>query len=388
MASCNPSLPGCLKVTGPLGTRFCTACGLPSSELFGSSAGVGVSVSQPPPPPVDVTGQFAIPQYQPRPTSFKADLVSALAVHRENREPASLTSALMAAAGVLIGLAASAMVLESFSGEYDNNPEVGFMVGVGAMAVLWFASRGLPKQFLTALTTALHLVLPTTVIILSGDTAVEGRLGIPLLAIALALLAFWSTPGFRARPSLLGFALIYSIIGIGYLTAQSNLEVGDLFESLDDFKYFEIVAQETSIVIMLLGFLALVAAWNFDRRNWSNIATPFVVAGIYASTTGVVGLVASGDFSEVGAVLMLVALSTGILLVGGVSGRRATTWIGATYVTGGLISFAWWILSDDSSPVEFAVFALLIGGVVSVAAFKLGDVTTTKVKRAAPFSLK
>jgi hypothetical protein len=138
---------------------------------------------------------------------------------------------------------------------------------------------------------------------------------------------------------------------------------------------------------MLLGLGLLAGAWNLDRKGWPNLGTPFVAAGVFSASVGASGLVGGGDFGDFGPIVLLVILSAAILLVGGLSQRRATTWIGATYVTSGLVALVVFLLSDDSSPAEFAIFAAIIGVGVAFGAFRLGPAIAARTQGTSSHSL-
>lgn len=403
MATCNPSHPACLKSSGPTGAKFCTACGAAAASVLGDSVSrpaygrpqVVMTPQMQAPRPSQAQYQWspgaaAMPNLQARPSGasgLKSQLVSTLAQQRHHREPASLSLALMAAGGTLLGLAIAALILEVYDGDYDTNTAVGFLVALVAIAGLWFAAKMLPRPFVVAATSALNLVVPVTVGILTTSMLSEGKLGLPLLLGAIVLVGFWSLPGFMGRPSLLGIALILGVTGLGYLTAQSRLSGNDIFEYFDELNYIEFVARETSIVVMLLGIGLLVAAWNFDRKGWPNLGTPFIAAGVFASSVGAFGLIGSGDFSDGGSIALLVMLSASILFVGGISQRRATTWIGTTLVTSGLVALVSWLLSDESSPGEFAIFAAIMGASVAFGAFRVGPVIAARARGTGNHSL-
>jgi hypothetical protein len=313
-------------------------------------------------------------------SGLKSGLISCLMQGRQHREPATLSSALMAAGGVLLGLAFAAVILEAYFGDSDTNTAVGFLVALVGIVGLWFAAKKLPQSFIVASTAALNLVVPVTVGILTESMLAEGELGLPLLLGAIVLVGFWALPGFMGRPSLLGIALILGVTGLGYLTAQSRLSGNDIFYYFNNLEYLEYVARETSLVVMLLGLGLLAAAWNLDRKGWPNLGTPFVAAGVFAASVGAAGLVSGRDSGDFGSIVLLVILSAGILLVGGLSQRRATTWIGAAYITSALIALVVFLLSDDSSPAEFAIFAAIIGVGIAFGAFRVGPVIAARTR--------
>ena len=348
----DPTRSGCLKTNPKPGANFCSACGATAASL-------GVPGSAPMAPPA--TPRVAA-------TSVLRDgLVGDLSAVRDTREQVSLQSGLMAAAGVLIGFAASALVFDVGFGGDELNSFGGFFVGLLAIVGLWFAASRLPRHFITAASTAALFVVPITVLALFAESFEdEANIGLPLIFTGGVLAALWFFPGLRARPALLGFALLHTSLGlitfIGTERFADRLEYFIEYQELDALTEF---SSEIAIFSLLIGVGLLVSAYVLDRRRWPNVATPFVAVGLALTLLAASALRTD---PSVGTSVLVVLVAAGTFVLGAITGRRAVTWIGTGLITIGLIVLATFMTGEGSTAIEFAVFALLIGGAVGAAA--------------------
>jgi hypothetical protein len=134
------------------------------------------------------------------------------------------------------------------------------------------------------------------------------------------------------------------------------------------------------IISLLFGVGYLVAARRFDHRRFAGTATPFVVAGHIALPTGIVLL--SEDLEVAGTGVAFVIAGGLVAWVGALSGRRATTIIGAIEVIIGL----YLVVGDamqDSSATSFGT-ALFVLGAVLVGAAHLLHIATGEPPQTTP----
>lgn len=347
----DPTRVGCLQSNPKSGVNFCGACGA-------SAASLGVPGATPMSPP---TAPRAVAT-----SALRDGLIRDLTATRSTREPVSLQSGLMASAGILVGVAASALVLDVGFGGDELNTLGGFFVGLLALVGLWFAGSRMPRPFVIAATTAVLFVAPFTSLALFADSLDDGNLGLPLLFAGAVHGALWFLPGLRARPALLGFGLLHASIGlvtlIGTERFSDRLEV---FIETQDLEYFADLTSEIGIFALLIGVGLLVSAYVLDRRRWPNVATPFVAVGL---TLTLLAASALRTDPSVGTGVLVILVAAGTFVFGAITGRRAVTWIGTGLVTVGLVVLTNFMAGDGRTLVEFAVFSLLIGAIVGAVA--------------------
>ena len=75
----------------------------------------------------------------------------------------------------------------------------------------------------------------------------------------------------------------------------------------------------------------------------------------------------------------------GLLIVGSSANRRATTWIGTMFLTFGLIGLVIAMVGQDAeSSTPYAIFALIIGGLVGFLGNKYGPLIASRIKSSTP----
>ena len=380
MAQCVRDNPGCIKNFPNSNAKFCTACGTATAVALGTS----------PSPVQNVQPTFSMPvvQNSQNPSqwssgSLKAGLLADLSLSRQTREPATISSSMQVAGGLSVGLGIILIALQVESGGYETNTFGGFIVFLLGLAGLWTLAYRV-RNFIVGASAAVQLVLPVAVAALFLEKLSNGEIGLPLLIISVLFGVFWVLPGFRARPAFLASAIFWGITAVGILSVQSQLRQGFY---LDEFNtdYLTRAASDGALIVMLLGVGLLSAGWNLDRKSWPNIATPFIAVGVYSAAVGGFGYIDNGDFGDAGSLVLIVALSLGLLIVGSSANRRATTWIGTMFLTFGLIGLVIAMVGQDAeSSTPYAIFALIIGGLVGFLGNKYGPLIASRIKSSTP----
>ena len=380
MAQCVRDNPGCIKNFPNSNAKFCTACGTATAVALGTS----------PSPVQNVQPTFSMPvvQNSQNPSqwssgSLKAGLLADLSLSRQTREPATISSSMQVAGGLSVGLGIILIAMQVESGGYETNTFGGFIVFLLGLAGLWTLAYRV-RNFIVGASAAVQLVLPVAVAALFLEKLSNGEIGLPLLIISVLFGVFWVLPGFRARPAFLASAIFWGITAVGILSVQSQLRQGFY---LDEFNtdYLTRAASDGALIVMLLGVGLLSAGWNLDRKSWPNIATPFIAVGVYSAAVGGFGYIDNGDFGDAGSLVLIVALSLGLLIVGSSANRRATTWIGTMFLTFGLIGLVSAMVGQDAeSNTPYAIFALIIGGLVGFLGNKYGPLIASRIKSSTP----
>ena len=380
MAQCVRDNPGCIKNFPNSNAKFCTACGTATAVALGTS----------PSPVQNVQPTFSMPvvQNSQNPSqwssgSLKAGLLADLSLSRQTREPATISSSMQVAGGLSVGLGIILIAMQVESGGYETNTFGGFIVFLLGLAGLWTLAYRV-RNFIVGASAAVQLVLPVAVAALFLEKLSNGEIGLPLLIISVLFGVFWVLPGFRARPAFLASAIFWGITAVGILSVQSQLRQGFY---LDEFNtdYLTRAASDGALIVMLLGVGLLSAGWNLDRKSWPNIATPFIAVGVYSAAVGGFGYIENGDFGNAGSLVLIVALSLGLLIVGSSANRRATTWIGTMFLTFGLIGLVSAMVGQDAeSNTPYAIFALIIGGLVGFLGNKYGPLIASRIKSSTP----
>lgn len=187
----------------------------------------------------------------------------------------------------------------------------------------------------------------------------------------------WALPGLRSRPTLLAAAAEWATTGVATLTIESRLRYGYQGLELDSLDF---IAREGGVNIMALGISQLIVGWNLERKHWPNLATPFIAVGIYTAIAGATGYLSAGDYGDAASITLLIALSLGLIFIGGVANRRATTWIGTTFLAGSLIGLVTSLLGNESNTTEFALLAVLVGTGVGFVGNKFAGQVLAKYK--------
>lgn len=320
--------------------------------------------------------------YTPQPSGpglsaqLKIGLMADLSARRSTREPATVQSSLLAAGGVLVGIGICMVFMDIMYGGYDENVLGGALVAIGALIGLWFFAKKF-SGYVVGSVSATQIILPVLMFGLFVDEIDRGKIGLPILLTGVAFGLLWALPGLRSRPTLLAAAAGWATTGIATLTIESRLRYGYQGLEIDSLDF---IAREAGVVIMALGISQLIVGWNLDRKHWPNLATPFIAVGIYTAIAGAIGYLSTGDYGDAVSIILLIALSLGLIFIGGAANRRATTWIGTTFLAGGLIGLVTSLLGDESGTTEFALLAVLVGAGVGFIGTKFATQVLAKYK--------
>ena len=365
MSQCVLTNPACIKQSSNSEARFCAVCGQSAAQARGLGGATAQAVGYIP--------QSSGPGIM---TQLKIGLMADLSARRSNRDPSTVQSSLLAAGGVLVGLGICLIFLDVMYGGYDENILGGSIVALGALAGIWFIAFKF-AEYLVGAVSVIQLIIPAFMFAVFTSEIEKGKIGLPILLTGILLGLFWALPGFRGRPTLLATAAGWATTGVATLTIESELRYG--YQGLE-INSLDFIAQQAGVVVMVLGIAQLIIGWNLDRKLWPNLATPFIAIGIYSAIAGATGYLSSGDYGDFASIILLIALSLGLIFIGGVASRRATTWIGTTFLAGGLIGLVISVLGDDFSATDFSLVAILVGAGVGFLGNKFANQLLSKYK--------
>ena len=392
----NPSSPGCLKFNYRPGLNFCQACGA-SAAALGSAApqapAAAPTIARPTQPispyPQGAAnapytqltqGKFvSVTKPQLNQQALKSGLMQSLQAQRAQRLPATVATGLMAASGVLLGIGLALVVLNILGSSDEPNSILAFLAGVICIFFGWAVANWLPGAFRAAGVAAINCLIPfTSIATLTGPLS-EGNLGLVLLFAALLCALVWVLPGTAGSPSIQGLGLAYASIAIvafsvqsqvyGYINDLSNFEISNPFDFLRD------LVSDSGTLLLILGGILLAVGHQLDRKNWSNVATPFVAIGILHVLAGAWSLQLSADLDSsggaTGMALLFLVISFGITYIGGFAGRRFTLGLGTWFITAGLVVVVIFVSGDSPSVITLALLMIIFAAGVSFTVFKL-----------------
>jgi hypothetical protein len=114
-------------------------------------------------------------------------------------------------------------------------------------------------------------------------------------------------------------------------------------------------------LIFAVGYL--VVARVLDRRNLRGLGTPFAFAGIVTLVIGIASL--GNDLEQIGTGIAYTLAGLVLLFIGATEGRRATNWVGAFLVFGGLTT----IVADPfDTPSSFGFAEIVVGALAVLVA--------------------
>ena len=367
MSQCVQTNPACIKQSPNSEARFCAVCGQSAAQARGLGGAPVQAVAYNPQP----SGPGIM-------TQLKTGLMADLSARRSNRDPSTVQSSLLAAGGVLVGLGICLIFLDLMYGGDEENILGGSIVALGALVGLWFIAQKF-NGYVVGAVSSIQIIVPAFILGVFTSEIEKGKIGLPILLTGLLLGLFWALPGFRGRPTLLATAAGWSTTGLATLTIEAKLRDLYIYEGLG-INSLDFIAQQAGVAIMVLGIAQLIVGWNLDRKLWPNLATPFIAIGIYSAVAGASGYLSAADYGDVASIVLLIAVSLGLIFIGGVSNRRATTWIGTTFLAGGLIGLVISVIGDDSSPTDFALLAVLLGAGVGFLGNKFANQLLSKYK--------
>lgn len=306
----------------------------------------------------------------------KTGLLADLNANRTIREPITIGSSLHAVGGILIAVAIVLIAIDVFSNDSGPNVAGGSIYNLIAILALWFVALRQRSLIIWA-TAALQVMVPFSFLWLMFSRIEKFELGLALILAGIAMAILWALPGFRARPSVLAAAVLWTVLGIVLLIVQSDLQdringmgLGSLGE----------VANDAGFITMLIGIGLLVVGRNFDRKLWPNLATPFIAVGIFSLILGTFGYLSRDDLGEVWSAILVVVLSLAVIAVGASAKRRATTWIATFFLAIGFITLITSILSDDASFRTTAIVFAIVGAVLGFFGKRFGQALAARTR--------
>lgn len=389
----NPSSPACLKFNPRPGLNFCQACGASAASL-----GVIVQATQAPAPrgPQPVAGSYSNPPRQTQPRTqnkflavskpnlsqqgLKAGLMASLNAQRAQRLPATISSGLMAASGVLLGFGLSLMLISFVDSGDEPNSLLGFVTGLICMFLAWVVAAWFPEAFRPAGVAALNVLVPVTALVTFVGQLQDGNVGVTLLFAALLSGILWVLPGTAGRPALQTFATAYLVFAFVALSVQDRIEnyIYELsnFNLPDPANFLQSIVESASSLLLILGALLVAVGHQLDRKSWMALATPFFAIGIISIIGGSWALALSDGLDDAGSSgtgpLVLIALvAAGLAYVGGYAGRRLVLGLGIYIITGGLVGLVIFMAGDDPSASTVVILMLVVAAAVSFASWKL-----------------
>lgn len=390
----NPSSQACLKFNPQPGKNFCQACGGSAAALGAVVAAPGTSVGA----PTVVTSRTSLPPVYAAPLTstanankflnvvkpqlnqqaLKGGLIASLHAQRAQRIPATVSSGLMAAAGVLIGLGLSFIIFNVIASG-DEPPQVmAFLLGLLCLTLAWAIACWLPDVFKSTGVVAANILVPVVAIVSFATQVAEGNVGIVLLFAALLTAVLFVLPGTAGRPSLQALGIAYASWALLSFSVQDNISFylenwSDLGFS-DAGEIFQGSFQTSGTLGLILGALLLGVGHRFDRQKWSNVATPFIANGIILVLLGALSIAENSGSddgsSATGPIILFVAISVGLTYVGGYAGRRFTLILGSWLITVGLVGLTTFMAGSEPDPVTLALLFVIVGAAISFAVFK------------------
>jgi hypothetical protein len=323
----------------------------------------------------------AVPE-QPPPTGAR------FGWRAEQRPRPGFAHALGAAAGAFLVVALVAFVIAATS---DDPTAPGVIFSLLLIAGAWLGGAWVPGPLRSACTTVLALTVPVLWIFAFAGGGTFGRdefRGVLLLTTGSYLLLYlvgWTRGrGVFLAGTLLVLAswLAFEVAGSGgaQLTPFGNgsSTSNGTFGSSSSSSSVSLAGDSGNVdaaaaVTMLLGLAYLAFGAAFDSRRWAGLATPFVAVGAYETITGAVLLGAQDSTLTAGVLAIGAGVIVGFVASRG-ENRRATTWIGALAVLGGMVAIIADLAPGSAAVGGIAVaFALALGAVAVVLAPRLGE---------------
>ena len=387
------SSPACLKFNPRPGLNFCQACGASAAAL-----GVIVQATQAPAPrgPQPVAGSDPNPPLQTQPRTqnkfltiskpslsqqaLKAGLMASLNAQRAQRLPATISSGLMAASGVLLGFGLSLMLINFVDSGDEPNSLLGFVTGLICMFLAWVVAAWFPEAFRPAGVAALNILVPVTALVTLVGQLEKGNVGLPLLFAALLTGVLWVLPGTAGRPALQTFATAYLVFAFVAFSVQARIEY--YIYELSDFNlpnpidFLQSLVEDSGSLLLILGALLVAAGHQLDRKAWMTLATPFFAIGIFSIIGGSWALVLSDGFDDAdssrsGSLALIALVAVGLAYVGGYAGRRLVLGLGVYMITVGLVVLTVFMAGDYPSASTIVILMLVVAAAVSFASWKL-----------------
>jgi hypothetical protein len=280
------------------------------------------------------------------------------------REPPRFAPSLGAVGGLFAVGGALGLIGQLVEGDSDGGRilagVLALLVGAAALVARTRAPDG---PVATALVAVVAIAAGAGVLLILVDpSSVDGAssLTAPMLFAAIVWLVLFFAGPVKGRPFLLGLALLAVWFGAlslvdpfdtGFTPDVSSrvgapVEDGFTFEEDAQFEEEPPIAitpagfdptgavGDLGAVSLLFGVGYLIASAAFDRQRRGDVSTPFVAAGLVATTLGLVGV--SVDIGSVPGALFTLLIAGAVCWMGAAHGRRLSTWLGAAGVAIGL----------------------------------------------------
>jgi len=306
--------------------------------------------------------------------------MASLNAQRAQRLPATISSGLMAASGVLLGFGLSLMLINFVDSGDEPNSLLGFVTGLICMFLAWVVAAWFPEAFRPAGVAALNVLVPVTALVTFVGQLQEGNIGVTLLFAALLSGILWVLPGTAGRPALQTFATAYLVFAFVALSVQDRIEyyIYELsnFNLSDPANFLQSIVEAASSLLLILGALLIAVGHQLDRKSWMALATPFFAIGIFSIIGGSWALALSDGLDDAGSSgtgpLVLIALvAAGLAYVGGYAGRRLVLGLGIYIITGGLVGLVIFMAGDEPNASTVVILMLVVAAAVSFASWKL-----------------
>jgi MFS family permease len=311
---------------------------------------------------------------------LKAGLMASLNAQRAQRLPATISSGLMAASGVLLGFGLSLMLISFVDSGDEPNSLLGFVTGLICMFLAWVVAAWFPEAFRPAGVAALNILVPVTALVTLIGQLEKGNVGLPLLFAALLTGIFWVLPGTAGRPALQTFATAYLVFAFVAFSVQGRIEYYiyqlSQFNLPDPIDFLQSLVEDSGSLLLILGALLVAAGHQLDRKAWMTLATPFFAIGIFSIIGGSWALLLSDGFDDAdssrsGPLALIALVAVGLAYVGGYAGRRLVLGLGVHIITVGLVVLTVFMAGDDPSASTLVILMLVVAAAVSFASWKL-----------------
>jgi hypothetical protein len=231
------------------------------------------------------------------------------------------------------------------------------------------------------------LAIPALAVSLTVDAnSIDLDLVTPTIVLAITAAAYlvgWALTGFKGRPTFLAAGLIFLVLTLSSVVADRSSRFrggsGGLFgfrnPVLSFFEDLEYQLGLQSAFLVIASIILLLVALQLDRSSYFGVATGFVLSGLLTAGAGLA--IAAGSSAPFLVNVLIVIAGILACFVGVAGRRRATTWIGATFV---VVSATWaigYVFSPDN-PTSIglvgliAAAALIAGPTYALKAIKKG----------------
>jgi hypothetical protein len=213
------------------------------------------------------------------------------------------------------------------------------------------------------------LVAPAVLVFALLGDELEGRTAVllPTFLLAAIWMLMFVAPGMRAAPILIAASALSIWVFLVGLTVSGDPYRGDFGDSgylyegtsepiiLDPFSAFTDALRTAGAVTLVFALVVIVVAAVLDRRGWHVAATPLLGVTVVLSVTGLY-LSFFGSSSPEANAFMVAVVGVVLTVVGGLGGRRGSSWIGVGLTTTGLVTLLGQVIED---PVPAGIVLIL-----------------------------